>query len=391
MEPATQHLQRTLDDAVGNGIPGVVAGVADADGPRWIGAAGVRSLATGEPMQTDTVIALHSATKAFTTTAALQCIEDGLIELDAPARDYLPAIGDLRVLERIDEDDVAHTRPPTRDITVRMLLLHTSGIAYDMFDAQCARLSRARMRTPSATPLWDSLQTPLVHDPGERWTYGMSMDWLGLLVSAVRGERLEDVFRERIFAPCGMTSTSFDMPEPLRDRLSAIHRRRSDGTVTVVPTAPPDRPELDMGGQGLFSTVADILALLRVWLTGGAAPGGRVLQPETIGWAARTVPGLTVTTLPAAIPSVTREVQFFPGTPTSWAYSFAVNDADVPGGRRAGSLSWAGLANIHYWIDRASGLAAVWAAQMMPFFDEDAITSVQDFERAVYVDSWFVD
>lgn len=377
-------LRAALDSAVAAGVPGVIAGVTDAVATSWMGAAGVRSLETGDPMASDTVIALHSATKAVTATAALQCVEDGLIDLDAPAHEYLPAIGELQVLEELGEDGDVRTRPPAREITPRMLLLHTSGLAYDMFDSRYAVLARERARHPSPTPLWDSLRTPLLHDPGERWTYGTSMDWMGLIVAAVRGQRLQDVFRERILAPCGMTSTSFEVTPGMRERLAAVHRRGRDGQVAAVRAPVPDRPELDMGGQGLYSTVPDYLAFLRVWLGDGSAPGGRVLQPETIAWAVRGAPGLEITPFLAAIPALTREAEFFAGTPKSWAYSFLVNEDDVPGGRRAGSLSWAGLANVSYWVDRASGVAAMWAAQLLPFFDPAAAAGVQDFERALY-------
>lgn len=377
-------LRAALEAAVTGGVPGVVAGVTDAAATRWVGAAGVRSVENGEPAASDSVIALQSATKAVTATAALQCVEDGLIDLDAPAREYLPAIGELQVLEELGDDGTVRTRPPVREITSRMLLLHTAGLAYDMFDARYAALARARMRDPSATPLWASLQAPLLHDPGERWTYGISMDWMGLVVAAVRGQRLEDVFRERIFEPCGMTSTSFDVTPAMRERLSALHRRGRDGQVMVSQASVPDTPELDMGGQGLYGTVPDYLAFLRVWLGDGSAPGGRVLRPETIAWAVRGVPGLEITPFAAAIPALTREVEFFPGVRKSWAYSFLVNDDDLPGGRRAGSLTWTGLANIAYWVDRASGVAAVWAAQLLPYFDPAAVAGVQEFERAVY-------
>lgn len=376
--------EEALRAAVAAGLPGVVAGVTDASRTLWRAAAGVRSLDTGEPVASDAVIALHSATKAVTATAALQCVEDGLLDLDAPARTYLPAIGELEVLEAIDDDGTARTRPPVREITARMLLLHTSGLAYDMFDRRYAVLARARRARRSATPLRDGLHAPLLHEPGERWTYGISLDWLGLIVAELRGQRLEDVFRERIFAPCTMTSTSFELPPALHARLVTLHRRGLDGAMTATRGEPPAVPELDLGGQGLFSTVDDYLAFLRVWLGDGSAPGGRVLRPETIAWAVRGVPGLEVTPLPAAIPALTRAAEFLPGARKSWAYSFLVNDDDVPCGRRAGSLSWAGLANVFYWVDRATGVAAVWTTQSLPFFDPPAATAVADFERAVY-------
>ncbi|GAA3900761.1 serine hydrolase domain-containing protein [Microbacterium invictum] len=380
MRPAA--IDDTVDTTIDAGAPLVIAGVTSPHETTYLRSAGVRTPGNADPATADTVIALYSVTKAFTATAALQCVEDGLIDLDAPARDYVPEIGDLEVLTALDEDGTAHTRPPVRDITPRMLLLHTSGLGYDMFDSRYAALSRRRVT--SATPLRDSITTPLLHDPGDRWTYGTSMDWMGLVIAAVRGQRLEDVFRERIYAPCGMASTSFDVTPDMRARLATVHRRNREGEIVATRATPPDTPELDMGGQGLFSTVPDILALLRVWLGDGTAPGGQALRPETLEWAVRGRPGLEITPLPAAIPALTRPAEFFPGREKSWAYSFLVNDDDVPGRRRAGSLSWAGLGNVFYWIDRTSGVAAVWAAQLLPFFDPVAADGVDAFERAVY-------
>ncbi len=374
----------SLQHAVDGGIPGVVAGAAFADGGGWIGSAGERTLGAGSPMTTDTVFALHSATKAVTATAALQCVEDGLIDLDTPAREYLPEIGELQVLDELGDDGSVRTRPPRREITPRMLLLHTSGLAYDLFDPRYARLARQRMLHPSPTPMRDMLHTPLLHDPGEQWTYGTSLDWLGLIVAAARARRLDDVCRERIFEPCSMSSTSFDVTAAMRPRLAGMHRRGRNGTVAPVAVAPPDRPELDMGGQGLYSTVPDYLAFLRVWLGDGSAPGGRVLRPDTVAWAVRGAPGVAPTPLPTAIPSLTRTADFYPGLRTSWAYSFLVNEEDVPAGPRAGTLAWAGMANLFFWVDRASGMAAVWAAQLLPFFDPAATGGLAAFRRALY-------
>ncbi|WP_029145170.1 serine hydrolase domain-containing protein [Microbacterium luticocti] len=373
----THNLDSAVDSAVGAGAPLVIAGVTGPDATGYLHAA-------GDGAAPDTVIALYSATKAFTATAALQCVEDGLIDLDVPAKEYLPTIGELQVLTDLGDDGAVRTRPPVRDITPRMLLLHTSGLAYDMFDRRYAILARERMRHPSATPLRDSITTPLLHDPGERWTYGTSMDWMGLLIAEVRGKRLEDVFAERIYAPCGMRSTSFDVSPAMRERLATVYRRQRDGSIVPTKVSPPDVPELDMGGQGLFSTVPDLLALLRVWLGDGMGAHGRVLQAATVAWAVQGAPGVEVTPLPSAIPALTREADFFPGARKSWAYSFLRNDDDVPGGRRAGSLTWAGLANVFYWIDRSSGIAAVWATQLLPFFDPVAEQGVAAFEHAVY-------
>jgi methyl acetate hydrolase len=374
-------LRDSLAAAVADGVPGVVAGLTDREGITFLSAEGVRSTATGELAAADTVISLFSVSKAFTTTAALQCVEEGLIDLDAPAREYVPEIGDLEVLVSLAEDGTLTTRPPRRDITPRMLLLHTAGFGYDIFDPAYARLARAR--TGNHEP-WDELRMPLLHDPGERWTYGIGIDWLGVLVASVRGERLDHVFRDRIYGPCGITSTSFDLSDEMAGRAATVHRRLRTGD--IVPGAPPTpaRAELDMGGQGLWSTVPDVLALLRVWLGDGSAPGGRVLRAETVEWAANAGTGVVVTPLEPAIPALARRLDLFPELGVSWVPSFLRVDADVPGRRRAGTLSWVGLGNVNYWIDRASGLAGVWAAQLLPLHDPACVSGFEHFEKSAY-------
>lgn len=377
----TTTVTQALDDAVTAGIPGVIAGVTTRSGTEYAQGRGVRVLGSPDPVSADSVFALYSASKPITATAALQCVEDGILNLDLPASTYLPELESLRVLERIDEDGSVHTRPPRFPLTPRMLLLHTSGIGYDMFNADLAKLGRL---TPPSS-LRDSLRAPLLHDPGERWTYGMSLDILGLIVQEVRGERLDSVLRQRIFEPCGMTSTSFDMTASMRERLIPAHRRKSDGSIVATSVQVPDVAELDMGGQGLFSSVPDYLAFLRVWLGDGSAAHGRVLHEDTVTWAAKSAPGVIPTRLDSAIPALTHSVDFTAGNPVSWAYSFLRNDSDVPGKRRAGTLSWAGLANVHFWIDRASGVAAVWSAQLLPWQDPAAVAGFDAFERAVYL------
>lgn len=377
-DPTVAHL--ALVEAVADGVPALIGGATDADGTVFIDAVGER--APGDPTSTDDVIALYSVTKAFTATAALQCVEDGLIDLDAPARDILPEIGDLRVLERLDDDGTLHTRPPVREITPRMLLLHTAGLGYEFFDPTYAAL--ARRRTPSDRPLWDSLQTPLLHEPGELWTYGTGMDWLGLVIERARGKRLEEVFREGIYAPCGMESTSFDLTPEMAARAIVPHRRTRSGEVVALPAPAPGTPELDMGGQGLWSSVPDLLALLRVWLGDGSAPGGQVLRPETLAWAVQGDPDVVVRPLSSSIEALAHSADFYPGLRTSWAYSFLRLDEDEPGGRRAGTLSWGGLGNVHYWIDRETGVAGVFAAQLLPWLDPACARGFAGFEAAVY-------
>ncbi|MFC9764322.1 serine hydrolase domain-containing protein [Rhodococcus jostii] len=366
-------------------VPGVVAMVTDRDRTVFEGAAGVRSLADGEPMTSDTVFAIFSTTKAITGTTVLQCVEEGLLDLDAPAREYVPELGDIQVIEGFDAHGDPVLRAPKRDITTRMLLLHTAGFGYDFFDETYNRLGVEHDQPGVITATRASLTTPLLFDPGEKWQYGTNIDWAGQVVEAIRGKRLGEVMTERVFAPLGMHDTAFTLTGSMATRRATIHQREEDGRLTPLDLVLPQAPEIDMGGHGLYSTVGDYLKFLRMWLNDGDAPGGRVLRADTVQAAVcNGLEGQEVGMLPAVIPALTNDAEFFPGQRKSWAYTFMVNEEDAPTGRPRGSLGWAGLANSYYWIDRRNGIAGYWATQVLPFADPVSFGGYLDFETAAY-------
>ncbi|MGJ5670154.1 MULTISPECIES: serine hydrolase domain-containing protein [Rhodococcus] len=368
------------------GLPGVVAMLTDRDDVVYSGVAGERAAGSGTAMTADTVFAAFSTTKAITGTAALQCVEEGLLDLDVPAARYVPEIGDLQVLEGFGTDGEPLLRAPKRDITTRMLLLHTAGLGYDFFDENYRRLAEEHGQPSVITASKAALRTPLLFDPGERWMYGSNIDWCGLVVEAVRGRRLGEVMRERIFEPLGMADTAFTLTADMRDRLAVVHQRGEDGTVVPMPEMVlPQDPEVHMGGHGLYTTVPDYLRFLRMWLRDGDAPGGRVLAAGTVADAVRGgLDGQQITALPGVIPALSNDAEFFPGLPKNWAYTFMVNEEPAPTGRPAGALGWAGLANLYYWIDRQNGIAGFWATQILPFADAVSFGGYLDFEAAAY-------
>ncbi|PND50948.1 serine hydrolase [Rhodococcus sp. ENV425] len=368
------------------GLPGVVAMLTDRDDVVYSGVAGERAAGSGTAMTADTVFAAFSTTKATTGTAALQCVEEGLLDLDAPAARYVPEIGELQVLEGFGTDGEPLLRAPKRDITTRMLLLHTAGLGYDFFDENYRRLAEEHGQPSVITASKAALRTPLLFDPGERWMYGSNIDWCGLVVEAVRGRRLGEVMRERIFEPLGMADTAFTLTADMRDRLAVVHQRGEDGTVVPMPEMVlPQDPEVHMGGHGLYTTVPDYLRFLRMWLRDGDAPGGRVLAAGTVADAVRGgLDGQQITALPGVIPALSNDAEFFPGLPKNWAYTFMVNEEPAPTGRPAGALGWAGLANLYYWIDRQNGIAGFWATQILPFADAVSFGGYLDFEAAAY-------
>ena len=366
-------------------VPGVAAIATNREGNIYEGAAGVRSLDADAAFTTDTVCAIFSTTKAIGGTACLQLVEEGLLDLDAPAKEYISAIGDLQVLDGFDDAGNPVLRAPKRDITTRMLLLHTAGFGYDFFNEDYTRLANDHAQPSVITATKESIATPLLFDPGERWEYGSNIDWAGQVVEAITGKRLGDVMRERIFEPLGMNTSSFSMTDAMRAAMAKIHQRAGDGSLTPLDFELPPDPDLHMAGHGLYSTAADYIKFIRMWLNDGMGPDGPILSKETVGMAAANGLGdLKIRSLPAVNPMLTNEAEFFPGMAKSWALTFMVNDEDAPTGRPAGSLAWAGLANLYYWIDRHNGVGGFWATQIFPFADPTSLSGYLDFETAVY-------
>jgi methyl acetate hydrolase len=362
-------LQRVVTDKPR--VPGVVAIITSRSDNIYEGAAGERGLG-GQAMTTDTVFAIFSTTKAITGTAVLQCVEEAKLDLDAPAKTYVPDIGKLEVLEGFDASGNPKLRAPKRDITTRMLMLHTGGLGYDFFNATYLRLAQERGQPSVVTCSKASLMTPLLFDPGDKWEYGSNIDWCGQIVESIRGKRLGEVMKERVFAPLGMEDIAFSLTPSMRSRLAVIHQRQADGSLTPLPDMqlPPD-PEVHMGGHGLYASIGEYMKFIRMWLNDGAGPNGRVLKKETVEAAVRN--GLqahqTVVMLPGVIPTLSNDAEFFPGVKKSWSYTFMVNDETAPTGRPAGAIGWAGLANTFYWMDRKNGFGGYWATQILPFAD----------------------
>lgn len=367
-------------------VPGVVAIATDKNGNIYEGAAGKRMLGGDADMTTDTVFAIFSTTKAITGTAALQLVEDGRLDLDAPAKIYAPEIGRCQVLEGFDAQGQPRLRPPRRDITTRMLLLHTAGFGYDFFNENYERLAREHGQPSVLTATKAALQTPLLFDPGEQWEYGSNIDWVGQVIEGITGRRLGEVMAEKIFAPLGMDSSAFTLTADMRARLATMHQREADGSLKPMPDfLLPQDPEVHMGGHALYSTVEDYCKFIRMWLNDGAGPHGRVLKPETVQMAAQNHLGeMKIKGLPGVIGWLSNYAEFFPGMPKSWALTFMINDEDAPTGRPAGALAWAGLPNLYYWIDRRNGIGGYWATQVFPFADPTSVGGYLDFEKAVY-------
>jgi methyl acetate hydrolase len=228
--------------------------------------------------------------------------------------------------------------------------------------------------------------TPLLFDPDESWEYGSSMDWCGQIVEAITGKRLGDVFESEIFAPLGIQDMAFEPTGAMLERLVQIYDFDAKEE-TFRPTAieVPTHPELHMGGHGLYGTVDGYIRFIRMWLNDGMGEGGQVLKPETVAMAAKDhLGGKKLPPFEGVIPALSNDAEFFPGQSKSWALSLMVNDEEAPTGRPAGSLGWAGLANLFYWIDRRNGCGGVWATQIFPFGNPASFGGYMALETEYY-------
>ncbi len=365
-------------------VPGVVAMATNREGTIYEGAFGERLLGSGQAMTTDTVGWMASMTKAITSVAAVQCVERGQLNLDTPAQAVLPAIGEAQVLIGFDDKGHPQTRPPKRPITLRHLLTHSAGFSYEIWNTDMQKV-QAALGIPSVTECKNkALTLPLLFDPGERWEYGINIDWAGKMVEAVSGQTLGAYMKDNLFDPLGMNSTAFRITPDMRGRLAGTHLRGPDGKLAPFPFELPQEPEFEMGGGGLYGTTGDYLRFVRMVLNGGQLGGERVLTPESVvSLGLNQMGDCRVYNLKAAI-GLTNDAEFFPGVNKSWSLAFQINHEAAPTGRPAGGLMWAGLANSFYWIDQTTGIAGVYMTQIFPFADSGSLPTFYNFEKAVY-------
>ena len=382
-----QSVDTILRDAVEQGdVPGVVAMATDRDGTIYEGGFGERVLGSGQAMTPDTVVWIASMTKALTAAAAMQLVEQRKLHLDRPASNIIPYLAEVEVLEGFDAEGTPQTRPAAGPITLRHLLTHTAGFGYEIWNENIGRYQEA-LELPDIISCENAaLMTPLLFDPGERWNYGINIDWAGKMVEAVSGRKLGAYLADNIFAPLGMDSTAFKLTDEMRGRLAGVHQRDEDGRLAPIEFEIPQDPEFEMGGGGLYSTVGDYLAFVRMMLNQGRSDGGEaVLQPETVERMSTNQMGdCRVAALETKVPPLSNDAEFFPGMPKTWGLSFMINTEQAPTGRSAGSLAWAGLANSYYWIDPQLGVGGVYATQMLPFADQKSLPLFFAFEKAIY-------
>lgn len=373
-EDQMADLDDVLRTAVEAGtVPGVVALVVNSDRVLYSRAWGVMDDVGAEPMRADAIFRIYSMTKPITSVGIMMLIEDGLLSLDDAASDYLPELSGREVLVSIDDSSMV-TRPASRPITIRDLLRHTSGFGYSFSNHELLDVERYTDIPPR--------NQPILHDPGTRWTYGMSTAFLGWIIEAVSGESLGDFFESRIMGPLEMTDTSFDLGEEDLGRLVSTYRRV--GTELQGEPRPATYRPRFRGDGGLLGTAGDYARFIQMILGHGSRDGVQLLDPGSVSEMTRNqLDGFFVSEQPETLPATSKAFPLGAGQ-DGFGLGFQVSDGEGAGGRPAGSLSWAGIQNTHFWIDTENQIGVVLLVQVLPFYDETIIELLTAFERTFY-------
>ncbi len=266
-------------------------------------AAGYNDLDTKSVMQKDNIFRIASQTKAITSVAMMILYEEGKFSLNDPVSKYIPAFKKQQVLDKFNAPDTTYTTVPAKsEITIRQLFTHTSGLGYAQIGSKEANAIYAKSKLTAGIGVQDDklldamnrlAKLPLMHQPGERWTYGLNSDLLGCLVEVLSGMTLNDFFRTRVFEPLGMKDTYFLVPKEKVARLVNLYREDSTGQLvkaeanmlngkTITPNYPLENSTYYSGGAGLSSTIYDYAVFLQMLLNNGTYNGKRLLSRNTV-------------------------------------------------------------------------------------------------------------
>jgi methyl acetate hydrolase len=361
----------------GGAVPTIVGMAADDEGVTYEGAAGPRTVGEDEPVSADSIFRIASMTKIVCTVAALQQRDRGHLDLDAPVDSYCPEFAAVEVLDGFDDDDKPRTRAPASRATVRQLLTHTTGLTYGFWNADI-------LRWEAATGTGNVFATPMVSDPGTRFEYGISTDWLGKVVEAAGGQPLDACLAEHIFAPLGMTSTTFLLDDEQRARCVPVHVKDGDGTWVATDIDWDQHPDYWAGGHGLYSTPRDFLQFQRMLLAGGTLAGTTILDRSSVREAFTNQIGDLWFPAEMRTADPASSADFTAGPGMKWGWGLLLNTGQQDGMRSAGSGAWAGLFNTYFWVDPVRRITGALYMQCLPFVSPEATQTYADFERALY-------
>lgn len=376
-------LKNAVDE---DAVPFVVAMNGNATGVKYAGAAGnsVDNIAAGPA----TVFRLFSMTKAIGSLAAMILIDRGQLDMETPVEDIIPDFAKVKVLEGFD-GDTPILRAPTNKATVRHLATHTSGLVYGHWNANCTKFMEITDLPRTISGDKASLFCPMAFDPGTRWDYGIGIDWLGQVVEAVDGRRIDEFCRQEIFDPLDMPDSGFELEGTMAQRLAQVYARGDDDNFSQIELSLTSNPDFYGMGHSMYSTAPDFMNFLRMLLNKGTLNGRKILSEGGVEkMLANHIGDLKAVELISCNPSRSADVNMLPGIEKTHSLGFLRTEEDAPGMRSAGSQMWAGICNTHFWLDPSQDVAGVVMTQTLPFVEKPFMDLYEAFERATYRNEW---
>lgn len=351
-------------------IPSAIMGSIDDEGHTTWHAFGPSIWAGKDTVTADHIFRIFSMTKAIASVAALQLVERDLVGLDDPLNELMPEMTSIPVLT--EDGELVET---DKAITLRLLLNHTAGFGYDIFDPRLQAFDRTG---------WKYEDLPRLFEPGSRWHYGTNTDWVGKIIEKISGQDLETYFRENITGPLEMNSTWFNVPDDLTTKIVSWGARDSTG-FQEYQRIPQEPVTVFSAGSGLFGSAKDYLTFLECIINDGKYEGGQILKPETVEMMLENQLPDSLT-LDFGIPEegLPTTVTRFLDESDTYGLAWAIEDSEDEMVRPKGSVYWAGYANSYFTLDKKNGVAIVYFTQFLPFNDKESFDFYKLFEKEVY-------
>ena len=400
----TSSIDEALSRPVVDGRLNMTIGVlGDADGLTYGKAYGFTRLDRRIPAEVDSIVAIASMTKLITTIAALQLYDEGKLDIDAPIDTYLADLKELKILSGFDAERNPIYVWPDRRPTARELMSHTSGFVYSLWNRNAKIAEKEGITGGLRSGREMITNAPLAFEPGQAWEYGISTDWLGVIVEEVSNMKLAEYFDKRIFDVLLMEDSFYEIPKEKISRvanllfrgetnflLKALSIFTSSDLVEVPFISAPEvskkySSDYYSGGGGLYSTLPDYAKLLQCLLNGGELEGNRILSEKTVEmmFTSQTA-NLPVGSAASQDPVLTNDIDMGFGSEAKFGLGLLLHPAGTKHGRNPHSGSWGGLFNTYYWLDREAELFGIFATQVSPFFDLSAVETLHAFESAAY-------
>jgi CubicO group peptidase (beta-lactamase class C family) len=335
----------------------------------YFDAIGMQDIDAKKPMRRDTICRFYSMSKPITSVAIMMLVEENKLQLDDPASKYLPELAGVKVFVR-ENGDKLELESPRREMTIRDLLRHTSGLTYGFFGNTPVdrRYVTAGILSPEsnlAEMITKLGSLPLLYQPGTQFNYSVSCDVLGRVVEVASGKSFDEFLSERIFKPLRMTDTAFYVPAEKLDRFATNYGPKTGGSGLQVVDAPAtsafaSKPRLLSGGGGLVSTASDYMRFCQMMLNRGTLDDVRLLRAESVEM--MTHNQLPPEAYPIGIAGIKR-----PGVGFGLGFSVITERVDAAPYLPLGEYGWGGAASTHFWICPDQELAVIVLTQYMPF------------------------